>query len=153
MSVLLYSTRRGGVTLPVVSVLLYSTRRGGETLPVASVWRNEEGRPSSCLFDFIRHDEEGRPSLSCPFDVLWCNKAPNTRSVPILVYSWCSCPLYLTRHVKCAQMGTFYVSGVVSNTEHQKHTCFSVFLCSAPSPSQGCLLSYHPSLAGSILIN
>ena len=116
--------------------------------------RDEEGRPSSsCLFDFIRHDEEGRPSPSCPFDVLRCNKAPNTRSVPIWAYSWCSCPLHLTRHVKRAQMGTFYVSGVVSNTEHQKHARFGVFLCSAPSPSQGCLLPYHPSLAGSILIN
>src|SRR6266508_1189709 len=116
--------------------------------------RDEEGRPSpSRLFDFIRHDEEGRPSPSCPFDVLRCDKAPNTRSVPIWAYSWCSCPLHLTRHIKHAQMGTFYVSGVVSNTEHQKHARFGVFLCSAPSPSQGCLLPYHPSLAGSILIN
>src|SRR6266542_521277 len=130
-------------------------QRRGETLPVASMGsiRGDEGGNPPCLFDFIRHDEEGRPSPSCPFDVLRCDKAPNTRSVPIWAYSWCSCPLHLTRHVKRAQMGTFYVSGVVSNTEHQKHARFGVFLCSAPSPSQGYLLPYHPSLAGSILIN
>ena len=98
--------------------------------------RDGEGFPSlSRLFDFIRHEEEGRPFPSCPFDVLRCDKAPNTRSVPIWAYSWCSCPLHLTRHVKHAQMGTFYVSGVVSNTEHQKHARFGVFLCSAPSQS------------------
>src|SRR6266508_694601 len=51
---------------------------------------NEEGRPSPLrLFDFIRRDEEGKPSLSCLFDVR-CDKAPNTKSVPVWVYSWCS---------------------------------------------------------------
>src|SRR6266545_574915 len=54
--------------------------------------RCDEGGNPPCLFDFIQRDEEGRPSPSCPFDVLRCDKAPNTRSVPIWAYSWCSCP-------------------------------------------------------------
>src|SRR6266545_4623396 len=109
------------------------------------IQHDEEGRPSSlCLFDFIRHDEEGRPSPSCPFDVLQCDKAPNTRSVPIWAYSWCSCPLHLSRHVKCAQTGMFYMSGVVYNTKHQKHTCLGVFSCSTSSPSEGWLRPLPP---------
>ena len=73
-------------------VLFYMMR--GETLPVVSVWLiwcDEEGRPFLLyLFDFIWHEEGrdplyrvygfystqwwGKPSLSCLFDLIWCNK-------------------------------------------------------------------------------
>src|SRR6266545_940730 len=102
---------------------------------MGSIRCDEGGNPPRrvCLmFDVTRH----RTPKVCPFG---CTLGVRT-----------SCPLHLTRHVKRAQMGTFYMSGVVSNTEHQKHAHLGVFLCSAPSPSQGCLLPYHPSLAGSI---
>ena len=62
---LTYLMRWGGETLPVMSVWAYWTRRRGETLSVASVWliqRDEEGRPSlSCLFDLFNATRRGDP--------------------------------------------------------------------------------------------
>src|SRR6266511_5292038 len=116
---------------------------------MGSIRRNEGGNPPR-LFDFIR-----RVCLTL-FDMTRRGGPP--RRVPLMFFDATRhrtpgvCPFGRTLGVR-AQMGTFYVSGGVSNTEHQKHARFGVFLCSAPSPSQGCLLPYHPSLAGSILIN
>ena len=146
----------GGHTSPVAFVeFIQHDEGGGETLPIMSVWLHQcdeemtpplsrlwssfnmmrGGNPPClvCLTSSMRRG--GKPSLSCLSNVLRCNKARNTKSVPTWAYSWCSCPLHLSRHVKCAQTGTFYMSGVVSNAEHQKHARLDIFLCSALSLS------------------
>ncbi len=88
-----HTTRRGGGTPPCRVCLssLDTTKRGDPPRCVYGFYSMRRGgKPSpSRLFDFIRRDEEGKPSLSCLFDVR-CDKAPNTKSVPVWVYSWCS---------------------------------------------------------------
>jgi len=136
----LANARWRGITLS-----FHTTRRRGGTPPccvcLSSLDTTKRGDPPRCVYGFYSMRRGGKSSPSCLFNVR-CDKAPNTKSVPVWAYSWCSCPLHLTGHVKRAQMGTFYMSGVVSNTEHQKHARLGVFLYSAPSPS----LATPPSL-------
>src|SRR6266511_3886381 len=156
-----HTMRRGGGTPPCRICLssLDTTKRGDPLCCVYGFYSMRRGgKPSpSRLFDFIRRDEEGKPSPSCLFYVQ-CDKAPNTKVCPFgcTLGVRTSCPLHLTGHVKRAQVGTFYMSGVVSNTEHQKHTRLGVFLCSAPSPSLAALPPLPRSTCeteGSFLIN
>jgi len=100
-----------GLPSPLCLQVLFNATRG-ETLPVVSAW-------------LYLSQWGGEMSV-------WCDKAPNTKSVPIWAYSWYLCPLHLSRHVKCAQIGTFYMSGVVSNTKHQKHARLGFKLAHAP---------------------
>ena len=96
--VLFNATRGGNPSRRVCLSSLDATKRGDPLCCVYGFYSTQRGgKPSpSHLFDFIRRDEEGRPSPSCLFGVLRCDKAPNTKSVPIWAYFWCLCFLVLS---------------------------------------------------------